>query len=275
MSGSRRNTASPSWKTTPSAAWWTFLLSTRKQPPGTKWIQSLRIILRPCSARFHPHRRARSSLPSTRAEGSPRPSWSISLGRRLIFLAHHSPATGRSWRHIFCISKSCAEPGPEGTNGTTFGESPQKTLPPIHGGISAFSNASSAARNLISCRHSITFTTLRAMNTTSPRRERRVEGKTRTYREVAPDTSSSPRLLATSKNPLLHICDLYDTALCLRVLGILHHRHVQFFLALAEGDVCCAITRGDLKYVQQFALRRYLQDFAAEPLGNINVTLAV
>jgi hypothetical protein len=51
------------------------------------------------------------------------------------------------------------------------------------------------------------------------------------------------------KNPLLHICDLDDAALCLRVLGILHHSHVQFFLAFAERDVCCAITRGDLKYV--------------------------
>ena len=51
------------------------------------------------------------------------------------------------------------------------------------------------------------------------------------------------------KKPLLHICDLYDTALCLRVLWILHHSDVQFFLAFAECDVCCAITRGDLKYV--------------------------
>src|SRR5438874_4180508 len=42
------------------------------------------------------------------------------------------------------------------------------------------------------------------------------------------------------ENPLLHVWDLYDTALCLRVLWILHHRHVQFFLAF-EGDVCCAI----------------------------------
>src|ERR1700736_5641924 len=54
---------------------------------------------------------------------------------------------------------------------------------------------------------------------------------------------------ATSKNPLLHVCDLYDTALSLRVLWIFHHRHVQFFLAFAERDVCCAITGGDLKYV--------------------------
>lgn len=51
------------------------------------------------------------------------------------------------------------------------------------------------------------------------------------------------------KNPLLHICDLYDTALCLRVFWILHHSYVQFFLAFAEGDVGCAITGGDLKYV--------------------------
>src|SRR5207245_5775282 len=77
------------------------------------------------------------------------------------------------------------------------------------------------------------------------------------------------------KNPLLHICDLYDTALCLRVLWILYHSHVQFFLAFAECDVCCAITRGDLKYVQKLAVRRDLQNLTAKPLGNINVTLAV
>src|SRR6476646_6250432 len=57
-------------------------------------------------------------------------------------------------------------------------------------------------------------------------------------------------------NPLFHIWDFDDTALCLRVLWILHHRHVQFFLAFAESDVCCAITRGDLKYVEKLALRR-------------------
>src|SRR5207245_8355410 len=74
---------------------------------------------------------------------------------------------------------------------------------------------------------------------------------------------------------LLHICDLYDAALCLRVLWILYHSHVQFFLAFAECDVCCAITRGDLKYVQKLAVRRDLQNLTAEPLGNINVTLAV
>src|SRR5207248_1916136 len=68
---------------------------------------------------------------------------------------------------------------------------------------------------------------------------------------------------------------LYDAAFCLRVLWILHHGHVQFFLAFAECDVCCAITRGDLKYVQKLAVRRYLQNLTAEPLGNINVTLAV
>src|SRR5437762_6802932 len=80
---------------------------------------------------------------------------------------------------------------------------------------------------------------------------------------------------ATNKNPLLHICDLYDAALCLRVLWILHHSHVQFFLAFAEGDVGCAVARGDLKDVEQLALRRYFQNLAAEPLGHINVTLAV
>src|SRR6058998_2780835 len=92
---------------------------------------------------------------------------------------------------------------------------------------------------------------------------------------VRPDTSPPLRSFATSKNPLLHICDLYDTALCLRVLWILHHCHVQFFLAFAEGNVCCAVTGGDLEYVQKLAVRRYLQNLTAKPLGNINVTLAV
>src|SRR5207253_6320259 len=32
---------------------------------------------------------------------------------------------------------------------------------------------------------------------------------------------------------------------------------------------------GDLKYVKKPALRRYLQNLTAEPLGNINVTLAI
>ena len=73
---------------------------------------------------------------------------------------------------------------------------------------------------------------------------------------VAADASMPPRSFATNKNPLFHICDLYDTALCLRVLWILHHSHVQFFLAFAERDVCCAITCGDLKYVKKLALRR-------------------
>ena len=77
------------------------------------------------------------------------------------------------------------------------------------------------------------------------------------------------------KSPLLYICDLYDAALCLRVFWILHHSHVQVFLAFPERDVCCAIARGDLKYVQKLAVGRYLQNLATEPLGNINVTLAV
>jgi hypothetical protein len=64
-----------------------------------------------------------------------------------------------------------------------------------------------------------------------------------------PSGSRVTSSIVKSKNPLLHICDLYDTALCLRVLWILHHSHVQFFLAFAEGDVGCAVTRGDLKYV--------------------------
>src|SRR5437899_12164798 len=85
----------------------------------------------------------------------------------------------------------------------------------------------------------------------------------------------STQLVHHKQNPLLHIFDLYDTALSLRVLWILHHSHVQFFLAFAECAVCCAITRGDLKYVQKLADRRYLQNLTAEPLGNINVPLAV
>src|SRR5437867_12204467 len=78
-----------------------------------------------------------------------------------------------------------------------------------------------------------------------------------------------------SKNPLLHIWDFYDTALRLRILWILHHSDVQFFLAFAERDACCAIARVDLKYVQKLGVRRYFQNLAAEPLGNINVAFAV
>src|SRR6266480_6968435 len=84
-----------------------------------------------------------------------------------------------------------------------------------------------------------------------------------------------PKFVAADSNPLLHICDLYDTALGLRVLWILHHCHVQFFLAFAERDVGCAITRSNLKYMEKLAVRRYFQNLTAKPLGNINVTLAV
>ena len=66
------------------------------------------------------------------------------------------------------------------------------------------------------------------------------------FHEVVLDVSAE---FFAEKNPLFHICDLYDTALCLRILWILDHCHVEFFLAFAECDVCCAITRGDLKYV--------------------------
>jgi hypothetical protein len=68
----------------------------------------------------------------------------------------------------------------------------------------------------------------------------------RSFHEIALDV---PAKFFAEKNPLLHICDLYDAALCLRVLWILYHSHVQFFLAFAECDVGCAITGGDLKYV--------------------------
>src|SRR5207249_9060190 len=49
-----------------------------------------------------------------------------------------------------------------------------------------------------------------------------------------PDTSPPPRSFAET-NPSLHICDLYDSAPRLRVLWILHHSHVQFFLAFARS----------------------------------------
>jgi hypothetical protein len=58
-----------------------------------------------------------------------------------------------------------------------------------------------------------------------------------------PSESRETSSIATNKNLLLHICDLYDTALGLLVLRILHHSHVQFFLPFAECDVCCAIAR--------------------------------
>src|SRR5207302_7819820 len=92
------------------------------------------------------------------------------------------------------------------------------------------------------------------------------------FHKIALDVSAE---FFAEKNPLLHICDLYDTALCLRVLRILHHGHVQFLLAFAEGNVCCAITRGNLKYMEKLAIRRYLQNLTAKPLGNVNVTFAV
>jgi hypothetical protein len=71
--------------------------------------------------------------------------------------------------------------------------------------------------------------------------------RTRFYRSTG--HIATTRSFATNKDPLLHIRDLYDTALCLRVLWILHHSHVQFLLAFAEGNVCCAITRSNLKYM--------------------------
>ena len=60
---------------------------------------------------------------------------------------------------------------------------------------------------------------------------------------------ATTEVIRRKQNPLLHIRDLYDTALCLRVLWILHHSHIQFLLAFAECDVCCAITSRNLKYV--------------------------
>jgi hypothetical protein len=54
---------------------------------------------------------------------------------------------------------------------------------------------------------------------------------------------------ATRKNLLLHICDLYDAPLCLRVLRVLDHGHVQLLIVFTECYVCRAITRRDLKYV--------------------------
>ncbi len=55
---------------------------------------------------------------------------------------------------------------------------------------------------------------------------------------------------------LFNIWDLYDTALCLRIVRIFYHGYVQFFLAFAEGDVCRTITCGDFEDVQKLALWR-------------------
>src|SRR6058998_3848586 len=74
---------------------------------------------------------------------------------------------------------------------------------------------------------------------------------------------------------LLNILDLYDPALGLRVLWILHYRYVQLVLILAERDVGRAIPGGNFECVQKLALRRYLQDLAAKPFSHINVTLAI
>src|SRR5213596_414401 len=73
----------------------------------------------------------------------------------------------------------------------------------------------------------------------------------------------------------LNILDLHDAALRLRVLWILHYCHVQFVLIFAEGDVSRAIACGNFEDVEKLALRRYLQNLAAEPLGNINVAFAI
>src|SRR6266498_2174242 len=74
---------------------------------------------------------------------------------------------------------------------------------------------------------------------------------------------------------LLNILNLHDAALCLRVVWILYHSHVQIVLIFAECDVRRTITCGDFEDVQKLAVRRYLQNLAAKPLGNINVTLAI
>src|SRR5438093_9287950 len=74
---------------------------------------------------------------------------------------------------------------------------------------------------------------------------------------------------------LLNILNLHDAAFGLRVLWILHHRHVQFLFIFAECNVCRAITWGNFKDVEQLPVRRDLQDLSAEPLGHIDVTFVV
>src|SRR5437588_7113376 len=74
---------------------------------------------------------------------------------------------------------------------------------------------------------------------------------------------------------LLYVLDLYDAAFRLWVLWILHHRHVQFVLVFAEGDIGRAISGSDFKDVEKFTVRRYLQNLAAKPLGNIDVTIVI
>jgi hypothetical protein len=66
-------------------------------------------------------------------------------------------------------------------------------------------------------------------------------------RSLSPDSSLHASSFVRSDRSLLHIRNLYDAAFCLRIFRILYYSHVQFFLAFAEGDVCCAIPRGDRK----------------------------
>lgn len=49
---------------------------------------------------------------------------------------------------------------------------------------------------------------------------------------------------------LLNIGDFHDTALGLRIVGILHDGHVQVLPVFAEGDVCRSVARGDREHVQ-------------------------
>jgi hypothetical protein len=77
------------------------------------------------------------------------------------------------------------------------------------------------------------------------------------------------------KSTLLDICDLHDAASRLGVVWILDYSYVNISFAFAEGDVRRPITGGDFEYMQKFPPWRYLQYLAAEPLGNINVTLTV
>src|ERR1051325_1517189 len=70
--------------------------------------------------------------------------------------------------------------------------------------------------------------------------------------ESSADASIPARSFATSKNPLLHVCDLYNTALCLRIFLVLDYGHVQFFLAFAEADIRCAITAAPKGFFSRF-----------------------
>ena len=62
--------------------------------------------------------------------------------------------------------------------------------------------------------------------------------------------------LRRDRRRLLDVRNLHDASLGLGVPRILHHRHEQFFLIIAEGYVRCAITGRDFKDVEELSFAR-------------------